>query len=173
MGSKRTGVTPPRLRGGAPPAWLRATVAYCLAALVALAATVAQRVLLSVGVVTFAVVAALLLAALISPLTSVLIRRRVPSSLSALVSVLLVRGVPVGVGLLLVSRASDQFGQLQAAVTRAIDDLRRFLVVSRSRCSRSASTSCATLSWGSSSGQRPTRSPARHWPSRATCCSRW
>ena len=37
-------------------------------------------------------------------------------------------GVPVGVGFLLVSRASDQFGQLQAAVTRAIDDLRRFLV---------------------------------------------
>jgi predicted PurR-regulated permease PerM len=129
VGSKCTFVTPPRPLGGALPAWLRATVAYCLAALVvALAATVALRVLLSVRVVTFAVVAALLLAALIWPLTSVLVRRRVPPSLSALVGVLLVLGVPVGVGFLLVSRAFDQFGQLQVAVTRAIDDLRRFLV---------------------------------------------
>ncbi len=129
MGAKRTGVTPPRPLGGALPAWLRATVAYCLAALVvALTATVALRVLLSVGVVTFAVVAALLLAALISPFTSVLVRRRVPSWLSALVGVLLILGVPVGVGFLLASRASTQFGQLQAAVTGAVDDLRRFLV---------------------------------------------
>ncbi len=129
VGSKRTGVTPPRPLGGALPAWLRATVAYCLAALVvALAVTVVLRVLLSGLVVTIAVVAALLLVALISPFTSALVRRRVPSWLSALVGVLLILGVPVGVGFLLVSRASAQFGQLQASVTSAVDDLRRFLV---------------------------------------------
>lgn len=99
---------------------------------------------LGVGVVTFAVSAVLRFAALVSPLTSVLVRRRVPSPLSAQVGrVPLVLGVPVGVGFLLVSRAFDQFGLLKAAVTRAIDDLRRDFVDEPLALQPERATSCA------------------------------
>lgn len=111
------------------PRWLRTTVAYCLAGLVvALAVTVVLRLLLMVRVVTFAVVAALLLAALLAPVTAALTRRGVPSWLAALLGVLVLLGVPLGVGVLLVTRASRQLGALQSALTSAVDDLRRTLV---------------------------------------------
>lgn len=84
-------------------------------------------VLLKVALVSFGLVVALLLAALLEPGAGLLRRLGLPPALAAVVSVLVLLGVPVGVGLLLYSRVSHQISDLRSTVTAGLDDVRSWL----------------------------------------------
>lgn len=120
-------------RGRSPlgllPRWLQVFVAYAVAALVlSAAAWLTWLVLSRLGLVTVSLIAALLLAALLSPVTSRLRAVGAPPALAAAVSVVFLLGVPTGIGLLLYTRILDQSDDLAAALTRGVDDVRSWLV---------------------------------------------
>lgn len=110
------------------PRWLVRTAAYCVAWLV-LAFTVwlLARMLAGVATVSFAVVAALLLSALLMPVADALARLRCPRWLGALLSVALLVCAVLASVVLMVDRATQQLPDLQRAITQAIDDIRHRL----------------------------------------------
>ncbi|MFC5379221.1 AI-2E family transporter [Aquipuribacter nitratireducens] len=111
------------------PRWLRRTVAYGIAALVAAAVVAVVTVaLLRVGVVAFALLAALLLTALLAPVATGLRRLGLPRAVAALAALLLLLGVPVGIGWLLYSRVMVQLEAVGPAVTAGLDRIREWLV---------------------------------------------
>lgn len=111
------------------PRWLHLGAAYCAAALVVGAVVwFTAIVVLRLGLVTFSLASALLLAALLAPLATRLRRLGSPSALAALVSIVVLLGVPAGVGLLLYSRISRQITGLGATVTTGLDNVRSWLI---------------------------------------------
>lgn len=119
------------------PSWLRRLVGYAVA-LVVLAVVLwgLAQVLMRVQTVTFAVVSAILLAALMAPVDRLLRRLRLPPWLSALLTVLLLVCVLVAAIFLVVERALSQVGDLQAAITHGIHSLEQTLVHSSLPISR-------------------------------------
>lgn len=110
------------------PRWLQATLAYSLAGLVLGAvAWAGLQLLVSVAVVTFAVVGALLLAALMSPLGRLLARIGTPRWLGALISVLFLLAVPAAALVFVVNRAITQLADLQGALAAGVTQLRGYL----------------------------------------------
>jgi predicted PurR-regulated permease PerM len=111
------------------PRWAARTVAACLAFLVlALTAWVVVDALGRVRMVTVSLVAALLLAALLTRLHHLLLRSGLPGWSSALLSVLGLVGVVTATVTLVVSRALNQVSDLQKALTRGTQDLEKLLV---------------------------------------------
>ena len=109
---------------GLLPTWLRRAMAYSVALLLLSAVLwIAAQVVVEIRTVTFAVVGALLLAALVAPLSRLLQRGRLPRWLASLVSVLFLLGVIVASVFLVVNRALNQVDDLQQAVTDGIQRL--------------------------------------------------
>ncbi len=84
-------------------------------------------ILLKVAVVTFSLLVALLLAALLEPLATRL-RRAVPAWAAALLSVLILLGVIGGIGYLLTRRVTGKLDQLTSSLTQSITQIRDWLV---------------------------------------------
>lgn len=111
------------------PRWLRRAAAHGAAALLlAAVAWLVVAVALRVALVTFALAAALLLAALLAPLGTRLRRLGLPSGLAALVSIIVLIAFPAGVGLLLYSRASAQIDDTAVSITSGLDQVRGWLI---------------------------------------------
>ena len=107
------------------PGWARRTTAWCGAALVvALTAWLVSVLLLRVALVSFSLLVALLLTALLAPVSGRLRRVGLPGWLAALLSLLVIVGAPVGTGLLLYTRLTAQLSSLGPALTSGIDGLR-------------------------------------------------
>jgi predicted PurR-regulated permease PerM len=122
MASEPVGVT------GLLPHWLRLALAYSLAGLfIGAVGWVVLQVLLSVAVVTVAVLGALLLAALMSPVERLLSSLRTPRWLAALASVLFLLAVPATALVFVVNRAADQLDDLQGALAAGVTQLRAYL----------------------------------------------
>ena len=113
---------------GAVPHWLAVLLVTCVA-FVVVGATIwlAARVLGRLMPVTAAVVAAVLLTALLQPMTDGLERLKVPRWLSALVTVIAGVGAVGGVGYLLVQRVMAQSQDLGAALRRGTQQLQELL----------------------------------------------
>ena len=85
-------------------------------------------VLMRVALASFTVAVALLLSALLQPITEVLHRRRLPHGLAALLAVMVLVGVPACLALLLWARVGAQTGDLVRAVTAGLDSVGEWLV---------------------------------------------
>lgn len=103
---------------------LYAGAALLMSALVWVLVWVAVRL----AFLTVSLAVAVLLAALCTPLVGWLRSHRVPAWLASVVALLLVVGFPVATGLLVWRRASSEVNELGSAVTRGVDDIRRWLV---------------------------------------------
>ncbi len=111
------------------PPWVVRTVAYCVTFLVlAVTAWVVTYALARVLTITFAVVAALLLAAMLAPLRDLLGRVRLPRWAAALVSELALLLVVGSTLALVVSRALSQVEDLEEAVTTGVQNLKQLIV---------------------------------------------
>lgn len=111
------------------PRWLVRVTLGCLAFLVlAVTLWLVARALMAVLTVTASVVAALLLAALLQPLTALLERLRLPAWLAALLTILVAVAAVGGIVTLLVDRVQAQLADLGAAVEDGIDSLRHLLL---------------------------------------------
>ncbi|WP_346622723.1 AI-2E family transporter [Blastococcus montanus] len=84
--------------------------------------------LLRLPLVTVAVAVALLLTAIIQPITRWLCERGLPRALSALLSVLLLLGALTGIGFLIGFRAADQLRNLTRPLAAGIDRIRVWLI---------------------------------------------
>jgi predicted PurR-regulated permease PerM len=116
---------------GLLPHWLQRATAYAAAALVlTVVLWVAVQALMAVRTVTFAIVGALLLAALMDPVAGLLRRLRLPAWLAALLSALVVVGVLAASVTLVVARALSQVTDLQQAVTDGIHSIEQTLLSS-------------------------------------------
>ena len=113
------------------PAWLPTALVWCLL-LLAAAGTLwlLARVLVALIVVTTAVVAATLLTALLEPLTSQLVRWRLPRWLAALSTMLLTLAALGGFGFFLVERVVQQSEDLSGALSESGERLRQLLLES-------------------------------------------
>lgn len=110
------------------PRWLQTALAYSLAGLVLGAVGwVGLQLLLRVAVVTFAVVGAVLLAALMYPLERLLARIGTPRWLGALISVLFLLTVPAAALVFVANRAFTQLADLQGALAAGVTQLRGYL----------------------------------------------
>lgn len=105
-----------RLVGGAVTILAVAAVCWLLAS-----------ILFRLALVSFALAAALLLPALLSPFMSGLRRLRVPKTAAAAIAVLVLIGFPTAVGLLLWNRVGAQLEELGPALTAGVDDIRTWL----------------------------------------------
>lgn len=107
------------------PGWVRRTTAWCGAALVVgLTAWLVSVLLLRVALVSFSLLVAVLLTALLAPVSERLRRVGLPGWLAALLSLLVIVATPVGTGLLLYTRLTAQLSSLGPALTGGIDALR-------------------------------------------------
>lgn len=111
------------------PWWLRAAAAWSGRLLIIAAAVyVAVLVLGRLRLLTLAVVAALLLAALLQPVHLLLRRLRLPPALAALATILVLLAVlALAVGFIW-NRAAAQLDSLRANVTAGVDQIRDWLV---------------------------------------------
>jgi predicted PurR-regulated permease PerM len=110
------------------PPWLKRTVGYCVAFLVVIATVwVVTQILLAVPVVFYSVASALLLAAMLTPVTGRLVDRGLPRWLGALLSVLLLLGLVLGTMTVVVRRALGQVNDLRSALGEALGGLQTFL----------------------------------------------
>lgn len=113
--------------GSSLPAWLRVTVAYCAAGLVlVVAGWILLQLLVAVRVVTFAVIGALLLAAVLSPLSRWMARAGAPRWVAGLTPLLLLLGVLATSGYFIVRRTLSQLGDLQGALAAGVSQLRSY-----------------------------------------------
>lgn len=111
------------------PRPLRVAVGWAASGLVlGLALVLVLRLLGRIAPVTFAVVGALLLAALLQPLAGLLRRLRFPAAAAALVAVLILLGLLTAAGALIWQRVAAQLPDLRARLTDAVDRIREFLV---------------------------------------------
>lgn len=111
------------------PSWLLRTAAYCLALLVVgFTVWLVVEMLGTVRMVTFSIVAALLLSALLSWLVAALVGLRLPRWLAALVSVLALLGACAASVFLVVNRALSQVGDLQEALGEAVAGVKQTLL---------------------------------------------
>ena len=110
------------------PRWLAVLLLGCVSVLV-VGFTIDQvaEFLGRLIVVTAAVVSALLLTALLVPLTDALERVKVPRALAALLTILATLAAVIGVGYLLVTRAVQQFDDLGQALRAGGSKLRNLL----------------------------------------------
>ncbi|HET6532752.1 MAG TPA: AI-2E family transporter [Actinoplanes sp.] len=113
----------------AAPRWLRtaAVIGGCLLVLAA-ALAVLSWALWRVAPLTLAVAAALLLTALLKPLTHGLRRLRVPAWLAALATVLFLIAVVAGPLALVANQAVAQFADLETQVVEGLERVRRSLL---------------------------------------------
>lgn len=110
------------------PRWLLRLTGYCLALLVVAAAVwLIAQVVSAVPLLLYALVGALLLAALLGPVVDGLHRLRVYRWLAALGTELALVVVLVGAGVLFVGRALNQVDDLSNTVDRALADLQGLL----------------------------------------------
>ncbi|UQU62645.1 AI-2E family transporter [Couchioplanes caeruleus] len=115
--------------GSRPSATLvRAATTAAALLVLALAAAVVVRILTRLAPMTMAVIAALLLAALLGPLTERLKRWRVPASLAALTGVVGLVGVLAGTGYLIGRRATSELDNLGTQVVEGLHRLRQTAV---------------------------------------------
>ena len=111
------------------PGWLRRLAAHSAAALlVGGMLWLAAVVLLRVALVTFSLAVAVLLTALLAPLANRLRRLGVPGSLAALTTIALLLAAPFATGVLIYARVRGTAGELGAALTSGIDEVRSLLV---------------------------------------------
>lgn len=120
--------------GGSPtggpllPGWLRRSVAYGIAGLVAVAMCwVLGRVLLRLALVSFTMAIAILFAALLWPLVAKLRRWGMFPGMAALVAMLLLVGLLGAIGLLMWTRVNGLVADLGPAVTAGLDHIRVWL----------------------------------------------
>lgn len=111
----------------APPGLLRAAVTVACLMVLAVGAYLATWILGMIMPVTMAIVAALLLAALIGPVTERLKRAGVPHWAAALAGVLGILIVVGGAVFLVGQRAASQFGSLRREVGAGVARLRQML----------------------------------------------
>lgn len=110
------------------PRWLRVTATNAAAVLaIGVVVWAGWNVLQQLASVTFGLLIALLLVAMLQPGAARLRGLGVPVTLVAALGVLVLVCVPVGLGALLVSRASEQMDALGPTLTAGIDDLRAWL----------------------------------------------
>lgn len=110
------------------PRWLRRTVAYGIALLVlVLLGFVVVFALLKIGLVSFALLAAVLLSALLSPLANRAKALGVPSPLAAVISIVVLLGFPTGIGVLIYSSVVAQVDDLGPALGEALSGIRDWL----------------------------------------------
>lgn len=106
------------------PRWLVRTCAYCLAVLVVgVTVWLAVHALSAVLTVSFAIAAALLLAALMSPVTDALRRVRLPPWAASLLTLVVLLGGLFGSLFLVVDRARGQITDLQKAISDGLGRL--------------------------------------------------
>jgi predicted PurR-regulated permease PerM len=111
------------------PRWLVRTCAYCLAVLVVgVTVWLSVRALAAVITVSFAVAAALLLAALMYPVTRALLHLRLPPWAASLFTLLALVGGLFGCLFLVVERAMSQLTDLQKAINDGAGRLRHLLL---------------------------------------------
>ncbi|HEY6744356.1 MAG TPA: AI-2E family transporter [Mycobacteriales bacterium] len=111
------------------PRPLRVAVGWSASVLVlGLALVLLLRLLMRIAPVTFAVVGAVLLAALLQPLVTGLRRLRLPAALAALAAVAALLGVLLGAAALIWRRAGDQLPDLRSRLADAVERIRTFLV---------------------------------------------
>ncbi len=91
-------------------------------------AWLAVSALLRVGLVAFALLAALLLTALLAPLALSLRSAGLPRALAAMMSLVLLIGVPAGIGYLIYSQVMQQVQDIGPAITEGIDRIGRWLM---------------------------------------------
>jgi putative heme transporter len=110
--------------------WLLRVAALYGACLVALAAAVwvIGRALLAVSALSVAVAAAVLLAALLQPVSALLRRLRVPAALAAFGGVLTLLGLIGLAVLLLVDQVANQFEDLGSTLSSGLRNVRRSIV---------------------------------------------
>ncbi|MEU4214142.1 AI-2E family transporter [Actinoplanes sp. NPDC026623] len=130
MTDRRGGPPPPVLPGGSrsPSRLVRAASTVAALLVLALGAAVVVRISTRLAPMTMAIIAALLLAALIDPLTGRLTRWRVPASLAALISVLALVAALAGMGYLIGRRATMELDDLSAQVVAGLERLRQTAV---------------------------------------------
>jgi predicted PurR-regulated permease PerM len=111
------------------PQWLLRSAAYCLALLVVgFTIWLVVEMLATVRMVTFSIVAALLLSALLSWLVTALVRLRVPRWLAALLSVVVLLGACAASVFLVVNRALSQVSDLQKALAQGLEGIKQTLL---------------------------------------------
>ncbi len=106
---------------------LRTAKAVAAVVVLAVAAYLAVRVLVTVAPMTMAIIAALLLTALIGPLVRPLKRTVLPKSLAALTGVIALLTVVGGSSYLIGRRAANQLDDLQAQVVQGAERVRQTL----------------------------------------------
>ncbi len=110
------------------PSWLRRAVAFGVALLVLLPLFVLLvTAMVQIGLVSFALLAAVLLAALLAPLSERLRRAGAPGALAAAASILVLLGIPTGIGALIFSSVAAQLDDLGPALLQAVDGIREWL----------------------------------------------
>ncbi|MFI6243170.1 AI-2E family transporter [Micromonospora sp. NPDC050795] len=111
------------------PWLLRVTALYgvCLLA-VAATAYLIGRLLLAVAPLSLAVIVALLLAALLNPVSRLLRRLRVPAALAALGGVFSLLGVLTLAGLLVANQVANQFDDLGETLSSGLDEVQQTIV---------------------------------------------
>lgn len=112
----------------APTGLLRAGLVCASVLLIAAVVVVTARLLVRLGPVTLAVVAALLLSAMLVPAVDALTRLRVPRGLAALIGVLGLLVVIVGPIILVGQQVSTQFGDLGARLDEGIERVRNWII---------------------------------------------